>query len=209
VPASATAYDTFAAAASELPSVGGNFLKHDGNRGGWMLEGVPILQDDRWLTEKVRYGYKYLAANQPVEDYPQAPGQPFVQRHQLGVHDNQALWPVVDGERKDPVKAYIAIDLLRIRDGSYCSYDALNPTGRRALTEFIRKIAWQRGSRGPAAKPVLTLDSRSMNSKYRVIWVPVFEIVSWVIPDGQGGMRLETDADQPSVQEKLDDEIVF
>jgi hypothetical protein len=196
--------DSFASAAESFARTGGGFLKHDGKAGGWSYNGTPIAPDDRWAALNVGRGHKYLALGKPAEDYPQPFGGRFKPRSELPYHTDQALWPIVDGEPQDPIKAYLRLDTVRLNDGAPCSYESFNVTGRRAVMELVCTIAWQRDVHGPMAKPVLRLGSREWKSGTRSAFLPTFRIIGWAVPDGQGGMRLEATADKPTLGDQLD-----
>jgi hypothetical protein len=203
-----TSGDSFACLAHSFPRVGNNnFLKHDGKVGGWTCADIPIMKEDRWVAFDVRSGHKYLFTGQPAEDYPNVPGVPIRTRAELGVHMDQNYWPIVEGQRQDPVKAYIALDFIRLIDGSLCRYDAFNKTGQRALLGLSSTITWQRGTHGEAAKAVVVFGSKFWRSGTREIFIPTFEITAWLVPDNAGGMRFETDADRPTASEQLNDRV--
>jgi hypothetical protein len=196
----------FIAAASGLPPPVGCFLRHDGKKGGWTLDGVPISESDRWLAQGPRYGWKYLEAGKKAEDYPEELGKPFRHRSELP-HQDQRLWPISRDTNQpvDPVKQYVTIDFTRLADGAYATYEAMARSAMRAVNETIRTIGWQTPAHHPLARPVMKLGSRVAPSRYGEIHVPVLTIVAWAIPGADGQWRVETPQEQPTIGEVIDD----
>jgi hypothetical protein len=144
----------------------------------------PLPHGTQCVVHGAGEGWARLVKGEPVRRIPRKPNEPFPSRKELGDLD-QTQWPVFDGKPTDPWRLVDEL-LLTVRDtGRPVILSLSSPTGREAVADLCRLILYQRRSRGPTTKAVVSLGAGTVNFRFGPVAIPKFTIVDWIDADGE------------------------
>jgi hypothetical protein len=147
----------------------------------------------------------------PTRNIARQPGQPKLEREELGDLDESKWEPGPDGSPRDPWRFTRYVYLMRPETAAAYTFSTSTWGGRDAVTDLASAIQTYRFAR-PGASPVVELAAKQKKTKFGQKWNPHFKVVDWV-----GGNVESTPAALPkptlvhSAQSRrdMDDEIPF
>ena len=145
-------------------------------------EREPVPLGRQFIVIAAKEGWARLVRGEDVRRVPREPGKPFPQRNELGDTD-QSQWPLFDGKPSDPWRLSIELLLIEKETGRPVIFVTTSLTGREAVTDLCRLITYQRRSRGPNAKPIVSIGVGTYRSRRGPVATPKFTIVDWIDSD--------------------------
>jgi hypothetical protein len=146
---------------------------------------------------------QHWRCQKPVETIPFTAGT-RVNVEALNAETPQSEWePGLDGGLKEPWQLQHIVYLLDPKDGS--KYTALNSTtGMRIAWEvLVDRVKTIRKVRNAAARPIVTLTSAPMKTKYGMKDRPEFKIEEWI------GLPAPNEPKKLTAAEIIDDDLPF
>jgi len=150
----------------------------------------------------------------PVETIRKTADEPLPDVAELNAAIPQDEWEDgIDGTPRPPWQHQFVAYLLDPKDASIYTYLNSTTGARIAVERLQSRMRWMQALRGVGVKPIVTLGSRPMKTKFGKKERPEFVIEKWVALDGNGGAAVETPqltaVKEPTRQEDLKDEIRF
>ena len=145
-------------------------------------EREPVPLGTQFIVIAAKEGWARLVRGEDVRRVPREPGKPFPQRTELGDTD-QSQWPLFDGQPSDPWRLSNELLLMEKETGRRVIFSTTSWTGREAVADLCRLITHQRRSRGPNAKPIVSIGVGTYRSRRGPVATPKFTIVDWIDGD--------------------------
>ena len=166
--------------------------------------GGTIPLNSKFLVLNVMHGWVRIEKGKKIQRIAREPGKHFPDRNELGDMD-QDKWPVgLSGEPSDPWMIAYDMHIKSLSDGRGFLFTTNNKTGCDAVRDFAEAVVWQRQFKGPNAKPIVELGSRTFIGRYGPVAVPDFRIVDWFVPaNGAEAPVANTEPEKPQTIVRL------
>ena len=146
-------------------------------------EREPVPLGTQFIVIAAKEGWARVVRGEDVRRVPREPGKPFPQRNELGDTD-QSQWPLFDGQPSDPWTLSNELLLIEKETGRPVIFASTSWTGREAVADLCRLITYQRRSRGPNAKPIVSIGVGTYRSRRGPVATPKFTVLAWIDTNG-------------------------
>jgi hypothetical protein len=179
LPSKAKTPDSWDTAGDEISPVRGPNIKFDASAYYTGKEKTPIDSERKFIVIDRAEGWQFLKKDCPAEWLMRKSGEPKPEQP----FADESTWPMgLDGKPQSPWKYTLFAYLLDAATGESLTFSSSTSGGRIAVDELTAQIRYMRNMQ-PGAVPIVTLDSRQMNTKFGKKPRPFFKIAGWKVRD--------------------------
>ena len=188
---------------------------NSGRRKPVLLEGTKIaFRDSRYFCGKeqtplaaentqlavvnLREGWQVWGDDGPPDFHESLPGEPVLDREDLG-HNDESEWRAgADGNRIDPCQYSFFLYLVHPKTAELFTFQTATKGGASAVETLKSQVA--RVQREPGALPVIELGFAEMLTAYGRKTKPAFKVISWNRDDGRDLPPAPTPKPRPMIE---------
>jgi hypothetical protein len=171
-----------AAAEAEKQLLRGSMLKFSDWNWSVGKEAVPMEKGRQLVAVNVAAAWVRWEDGKPVEYRLRVAGDRMPEREELG-DDNEAAW---EGRPRDPWQNTRFVYLIDPLSAELFTFSTSSWGGRAAVIDLADQIKRMRGAH-PDAVPVVQLEAAPMQTRFGRKSKPLFKVIGWKSPSGDGG----------------------